>query len=543
MADEGLKGVIQDVRDELFLDGATGKYLDTIGQNHGYERPRAWMGDETWRRVLRLVMMAPKTVQERFERLLDVLVGGWISIVFAGDVLTHPPDLRVEAVLAPPAPPGAAVAPEPPAVEIRLTGAGLPAPVSVTAAGAQVGTPGSPVGADVVVERALGGQTEARLRFTPVQPATVELWVNPHTDAAPLPVPLAAPHFTAAPDGTVTFDVLPAPLTFFAVDPMTGAPVPRPGLPAGAEVLAVYQIDTRTYAGLASALRSRLPPDYHVAIDEASEDRLWTDLQALAAGMVAELYPPAPGDGSAPTFARLVSRIDLRSWSVYDAGVAAGPSDDQPTTPFLDQDTVGPRVFVDLGRRPDVTRQTARLPMASYLLDDFPPPRPHPGGYPGPYVYTYDDRQQVYGREITPGAPATWEPFATEFGAVVVVNPATGLPETVTVRLDRHATDPFTGGPLATAILPATVASPAQPVAPAQLFKDFARARPFSPRPDRSDHPLVLFADELWLERLMLMFDLVRAAGVFVTFERAVATTVTTAPPWFVDSSPLDPTP
>ncbi len=580
MADR-FQGAIDQVRDELFLDRADGRYLDVIGENFGVFRPRAGVDDDTWRQVLRLVLMSPKTTAERLVALLDALLGDLVRIDYVGDAVTAPPDLRVEVLLDPNAPPAS---PQPPAFAVRLTGQGLPAdapaapgPGSVTipATGVQVGTPGSPApvpvpGPEIVVARALGGATTAQLAFAPVVAGSVELWVNPQTPAAPDPVRLDRAHFDVDAGGLITFDVLPAPLTFFAVDPSTGTPIPRPGLPLGAEVLATYRIDTRTFAGLGAALRLKLPPVYRMTLSEVSSAHAWADLEAADQSMEAVLLPGPPAtEDPNPRFLTLVTRIDLRSWALYDVGRAQGPPDAQPTTPFLDQQTVGPRVFVDLRRRDDVTHVRADLRQASYLHDDLDHPAPvavpdhtllepagepwqlppvpaiepapqlwavHPWnrsgdpnrlatdpGFPGPYVYTFDVRLAPCGRERVPGDPTTWEPFAEEFANVLAHDPRSGRDLPVVVRQEPGALNPFTGSPLETA--------PGSGV----LYRDLAVPRPYVPHPDRSDHPLVLFADNFWVDRLKSLVDLVRAAGVFVTFERGPDPTPDSAPPWFCE--------
>ncbi len=580
MADR-FQGAIDQVRDELFVDRADGRYLDTIGENFGVFRPRAGVDDETWRQVLRLCMMAPKTTEERLLALLDVLLGDTLRIEYAGDPVTAPPDLHVEVLADASAPPRDGVVP--PATAVRLTGRGLPADapapsgtgtVTITTAGVQVGTAGSvapnPPGPEVVVARAVGGQTTAQLAFFPIVPGSVELWVNPHTPAVPAPVRLGPARYQVDLGGQVTFDLLPAPLTCFAIDPATGAPIPRPGLPTGAEVLATYRIDTRTFGGLAAALHLKLPRVYRVTIPPASAAHAWADLDVADRRMAAALLPGPPAtEDPNPRFLQLATRIDLRSFAVYDTGRALGPPDAQPTTPFLDQRTLGPRVFVDLLRRQDVTHVRADLRQASYLHDDLahpapaaqpdriveepagepwdPPPPPsaapapqlwafHPWNrsgdaarlatdraFPGPYVYTFDARLQVCGRERVPGDPASWEAFPEEFATVLALDPRTGQNEPIVARQDPLAINPFTGAALETA--PGS----------GELYRDVARPRPYAPRADRSDHPLVLFADDFWIERLKTLVDLVRAAGVFVTFERGPDPTPGTAPPWFCE--------
>ncbi len=575
MAD--FRSALESARDELFLDTADGKYLDVIGENFGVFRPKGGIDDDTWRQVLRVVLMSPKLVEERFAALLGVLSGGAVTIDFAGDALLAPPDLRVEVLLGP-MPPGGAY---PPASAVRLTGHGIPADappsggpgqLAIEATGVQVGRPGStspvPPAPEIVVAHASAGQTEAQLAHAPVLPGSVELWVNPRTPAAPGPVSLSPASFGVDPAGRLTFDVLPAPLTFFTPDPATGVAVPRPGLPPGTEVLATYRIDTRTYAGLASALRLKLPPVYRVRVAGRGLDRPWSDLEGSDHWMLSIPAPIVPGSEDARRrFLRQATCIALRSWSIHDTGRSSGPPDDQPTTPHLDRTTLGPRVFVDLRRRNDLTHAAADLHQASFLHEDWlrpppgetadrtrtapagepwdlpPAPVAHPaprrwlvhpwnrsGGAPfvGPYVYTHDARLWPCGREAQPGDPSTWEPFAEEFATVIARDPRTGQDVPVVVRQDPHAQNPYSGAPLETA--------PGSGV----FFRELARPRPYSPRPDRSDHPLVLFDEGFWLERLKSLIDLVRAAGVFVTFERSPRAVPGAAPPWFCD--PCHPT-
>lgn len=550
MAD--FQGALDSVRDELFLDTATGSHLDAIGGNHGLARPRADIDDGTWRRVLRVALVAPKTVRERFEALLAATVGGVLSIDASGAPAGTRPTLRVEVRLDA----ASGGRPRPPAVTVRVSGPGLPADaprgslpgtVVIDRSGVQVGTPGSPTatpapGPELVVDGATAGQTEARLRFAPVHPSSVELWVDPRTPAVPGPLLLSPAHYAVDVSGHITFDVLPAPLTFLAPVPGGGLPLARPGVPPGAQVLATYRIDTRTYAGLAAALRFKLPAIFRIEVAAGSLDAGWAHLD----GLDAEL-----GERT---------RIDLRSWAVHDVGRARGPDTDEPTTPFLDRHTPGPRVFVDLRRRPDLTETAGRPGRASYVHEDFVhpapaarpdrtpddgqpwrlPPVPPPGSEPapqtwavhpwnangdrdrvrgddpafrGPYLYTFDERLQPHGRETRPGDPTSWEPFAREFVTLLAPNPRTGQDEPVVVRQDREARNPFTGAPLENVAVP----------------------RGFAPRPDRSDHPLVLFRGDVALTRLQALVDLVRAAGVFVTFERAERPASPAAPTWFCD--------
>lgn len=528
------QGALEAARDELFVDTADGSYLDTIGENFGVLRPRSGIDDATWRAVLRLVMMAPKTSAERLEALLDVLLGDTLRIEHTGDARTDATDLRVEVLLDTTWPPG--VRPQPPAVAIRLSGRGVPADgtgsrtVTVTTAGVRVGTQGSPAptpapGPEVVVAHAPAGQAIAQLARVPIQLGTLELWVRTPEVAAPVALPPSC--FAADPEGRITLGALPATVTCFVLDPATGRPLPRPGLPAGAELLASYVIDTRTYAGLAAALRHLLPPVYRVTLAEASGRHAWLNLQGTDQRM-----GPA-------------RRIDLRSWSIHDVGRALGPPDAQPTTPFLDRHTLGPRVFVDLLRRDDITRPRPDARQASYLHDDLLHPAPrapqrwavHPWnasadpdrlatdpGFVGPYVYTFDERLQPCGREHVPGDATTWEPFPTEWATVLARNPRTGQDEAVEVRQDRFAENPFTGSPLE--ISPGSGA----------LYQNIARPLRYSPRPDRSDHPLALFADDFQIQRLAELVDLVRAAGAFVTFERGPELVDATPPVWYCDS-------
>lgn len=82
-----IKSAIQEVRDQLFLDRADGKYLDVVTSNLGMDRPNlGFSDDDVWRAVVRRLALDTKQVVGVFSDLLDLIFGPSIT---AATVLTQ----------------------------------------------------------------------------------------------------------------------------------------------------------------------------------------------------------------------------------------------------------------------------------------------------------------------------------------------------------------------------------------------------------------------------------------------------------------------
>lgn len=66
---------IHEVRQDLMLDTAEGKYLNVVTSNLGFYRPAYGFSDDTWRAVAKLVAADYKQIKLKFEEVLDVLIG------------------------------------------------------------------------------------------------------------------------------------------------------------------------------------------------------------------------------------------------------------------------------------------------------------------------------------------------------------------------------------------------------------------------------------------------------------------------------------
>lgn len=69
------------VRDQLFLDSATGVHLNRIGSNLGVDRPVIGFSDDQWRAIVKLIALQPKLIRNLFLRVLEVIVGPQFSRV------------------------------------------------------------------------------------------------------------------------------------------------------------------------------------------------------------------------------------------------------------------------------------------------------------------------------------------------------------------------------------------------------------------------------------------------------------------------------
>lgn len=78
------KSAIKEVRDQLYVDTADGKYLSALGSNYGLVRPKIGFGDDDiWRAVVRRLALDYKQVVNVFYDLLTNIFGPRISVATA----------------------------------------------------------------------------------------------------------------------------------------------------------------------------------------------------------------------------------------------------------------------------------------------------------------------------------------------------------------------------------------------------------------------------------------------------------------------------
>lgn len=73
------QSAIAEVRDQLFLDWADGKYLNTVTANVGLTRPPFGYDDTTWRAIAKIVGLNYKQIATQFEEVFGVLFGPKIT--------------------------------------------------------------------------------------------------------------------------------------------------------------------------------------------------------------------------------------------------------------------------------------------------------------------------------------------------------------------------------------------------------------------------------------------------------------------------------
>lgn len=66
---------IAEVRDQLSLDFADGKYLNVVTGNLGIPRPPYGFDDDTWRSVVKVLALKEKQVRTKFQEVLSILLG------------------------------------------------------------------------------------------------------------------------------------------------------------------------------------------------------------------------------------------------------------------------------------------------------------------------------------------------------------------------------------------------------------------------------------------------------------------------------------
>lgn len=73
------QSAISEVRDQLSLDFADGKYLNVISSNLGLQRPPFGFNDATWRALVRVLALQYKQVSTKFEQVLSIVLGPKIT--------------------------------------------------------------------------------------------------------------------------------------------------------------------------------------------------------------------------------------------------------------------------------------------------------------------------------------------------------------------------------------------------------------------------------------------------------------------------------
>ena len=83
---------ISEVRDQLSLDFADGKYLNVVSSNLGIRRPPFGFSDDTWRALVKVISLQYKQIRTKFEEILTVILGpkvtqcsSFAEPCFAGD--------------------------------------------------------------------------------------------------------------------------------------------------------------------------------------------------------------------------------------------------------------------------------------------------------------------------------------------------------------------------------------------------------------------------------------------------------------------------
>src|SRR5690606_4119914 len=66
---------IGEVRDQLSLDYADGKYLNRVSANLGIQRPPFGFSDATWRAVVKAIALQHKQIRTKFEEILSIILG------------------------------------------------------------------------------------------------------------------------------------------------------------------------------------------------------------------------------------------------------------------------------------------------------------------------------------------------------------------------------------------------------------------------------------------------------------------------------------
>jgi hypothetical protein len=74
------QSAIKEVRDQLSLDFADGKYLNIVGANLGFTRPRVGFSDRVYRAIVKAISLHYKQVRTKFEEVLTIMYGPRITM-------------------------------------------------------------------------------------------------------------------------------------------------------------------------------------------------------------------------------------------------------------------------------------------------------------------------------------------------------------------------------------------------------------------------------------------------------------------------------
>ncbi|MHA2068696.1 MAG: hypothetical protein ACXABY_30400, partial [Candidatus Thorarchaeota archaeon] len=76
-----VKSVIQEMRDQLFLDRADGEFLTVISSNLGINRPNfGFANDDLWRAIVRRLALDTKQIETCFRDLLTLIFGPQVTV-------------------------------------------------------------------------------------------------------------------------------------------------------------------------------------------------------------------------------------------------------------------------------------------------------------------------------------------------------------------------------------------------------------------------------------------------------------------------------
>lgn len=74
-----VQSAISEVRDEMSLDFAEGKYLNRVAANLGLQRPPFGFNDATWRALAKAIALQPKQIATKLEEVLTIILGPRIT--------------------------------------------------------------------------------------------------------------------------------------------------------------------------------------------------------------------------------------------------------------------------------------------------------------------------------------------------------------------------------------------------------------------------------------------------------------------------------
>jgi len=101
MTTDKKQSAIAEVRDQLSLDFADGKYLNRIGYNLGMRRPVYGFTNDQWRALIKVLALQYKQIVTKFQDALEIVLGPRITKVFTLSDRAYPDDtvLRVNSTV------------------------------------------------------------------------------------------------------------------------------------------------------------------------------------------------------------------------------------------------------------------------------------------------------------------------------------------------------------------------------------------------------------------------------------------------------------